>query len=288
VDDSGRARLTDFGFSGIASDLGSAVSITDGHAVRWAAPEILDMEGPVSKESDVYSFAMVVIEVRACDHPNGDLTTHLHKVFTGRAPFYNSRPTTVAVDVLSGIRPERPVHSSLTDDLWDLTQRCLDHDPQQRPGISEIVFRLRGNHNSQGDDDATWDGTTFGTLRQGESPLGKLHCISHDKVALTSSEGSCFRLSQSTAAPFKLQRLWKFERSPVSHLGLGKITPDDIESEEEEEKHVDILHKSPNASELPLGKGGWFSRYKPHSAHNCHGRLPGKQGTTAMRIGFWT
>jgi serine/threonine protein kinase len=142
------------------------------------------MEGPVSKESDVYSFAMVLIEVRVCDHPNGDLTTHLHKVFTGRAPFYNSRPTTVAVDVLSGVRPERPAHSSLTDDLWDLTQRCLDHDPQQRPGVSEIVFRLRGNHNSQDGDDATWDGTTFGSLRRGESPPGKLSCISHDEVAL--------------------------------------------------------------------------------------------------------
>ena len=33
--------------------------------MRWAAPEILDRERRVSKESDVYSFGMVVIEVLA-------------------------------------------------------------------------------------------------------------------------------------------------------------------------------------------------------------------------------
>jgi len=65
VDDTGRARLTDFGLAAIVLDVESAGSIKDGHAVRWAAPEIIDMEQPVNKKSDVYSFAMVMIEVRA-------------------------------------------------------------------------------------------------------------------------------------------------------------------------------------------------------------------------------
>ena len=63
MDDTGRARLTDFSFTTVTSDPGSAVSIREGQAVRWAAPEILDKERPVSKESDVHSFAMVLIEV---------------------------------------------------------------------------------------------------------------------------------------------------------------------------------------------------------------------------------
>ena len=67
MDDAGCARLTDFGLAGIISDSGSTASITDSHAVRWAAPEIMDMEGPVSKESDVFSFGMVIIEVRTRD-----------------------------------------------------------------------------------------------------------------------------------------------------------------------------------------------------------------------------
>ena len=67
MDDVGRARLTDFGLSTVIPDFGSAGSIKDGHAVRWGAPEVLDKEQPVSKESDVFSFAMVVIEVCACN-----------------------------------------------------------------------------------------------------------------------------------------------------------------------------------------------------------------------------
>ena len=63
MDDAGRARLTDFGFSTVTPDFGS-VPTTEGRAVRWAAPEILGSGRPVSKGSDIYSFAMVVIEVR--------------------------------------------------------------------------------------------------------------------------------------------------------------------------------------------------------------------------------
>lgn len=39
-----------------------------GHTARWTAPEILDGGGTVSKEADVFAFAMVMIEVR-CGKP---------------------------------------------------------------------------------------------------------------------------------------------------------------------------------------------------------------------------
>ena len=65
MDDVGHARLTDFGLSSVFTGSGAGGSITDGHAVRWAAPEVLDKERPVSTKSDVYSFSMVIIEVRA-------------------------------------------------------------------------------------------------------------------------------------------------------------------------------------------------------------------------------
>jgi hypothetical protein len=35
-----------------------------GHIPRWTAPEILNNQGTYSKEADVFSFAMVMIEVR--------------------------------------------------------------------------------------------------------------------------------------------------------------------------------------------------------------------------------
>jgi len=66
VDTSGRARITDFGLAMITQDLDSIRNASDkhDHSARWIAPEILDDRGTYSKEADVFSFAMVTIEVR--------------------------------------------------------------------------------------------------------------------------------------------------------------------------------------------------------------------------------
>ena len=166
MDDAGCPRLTDFGFSCVTSELGSTVSKTDGHAVRWAAPEVLDMKLPVSKASDVFSFAMVIIE--ACGINLSIMSIFclisFHKTFTGKPPFNNSVPTAVAVGILAGTRPERPTHPNLTDSIWNLTQRCWNKDTKQRPDISEIVLRLQTVHNSHKGDDVTLDGSTSGKL----------------------------------------------------------------------------------------------------------------------------
>jgi len=65
MDDSGRARIVDFGLAMVTQDLDSIPSISSqhGHTPRWAAPEVL-RDGTYSKESDIFSFAMVMIEVR--------------------------------------------------------------------------------------------------------------------------------------------------------------------------------------------------------------------------------
>ena len=64
VDESGNARITDFGLATIARDSNS-VSVSDdhGHTFRWTAPEVLGSGQAASKESDVFSFGMVMIEV---------------------------------------------------------------------------------------------------------------------------------------------------------------------------------------------------------------------------------
>ena len=66
LDTSGCARITDFGLSAVTQNLASIQngSAEDGDSARWIAPEILDGRGTYSKEADVFSFAMVTIEVR--------------------------------------------------------------------------------------------------------------------------------------------------------------------------------------------------------------------------------
>ena len=64
VDDSGHARLADFGLATVTRNPDSVriTSCKPGYTARWAAPEILS-EGPHSKEADIFAFAMVMIEV---------------------------------------------------------------------------------------------------------------------------------------------------------------------------------------------------------------------------------
>ena len=61
-----RARITDFGPATATQNLDSIRSTSEGYgrAAQWTAPEILSEKGTFSKEADVFSFAIVMIEVR--------------------------------------------------------------------------------------------------------------------------------------------------------------------------------------------------------------------------------
>ena len=65
VDDAGRARIADFGLAMVTADVDSPQSDSenDGGTARWTAPEVLLEEEICSKETDVFSLAMVMIEV---------------------------------------------------------------------------------------------------------------------------------------------------------------------------------------------------------------------------------
>ena len=66
VDSTERARITGFGLATVTRDPGSVPNVPGGrdHTVRRTAPEILNKPGTYSKKADVFSFAMVMIEVR--------------------------------------------------------------------------------------------------------------------------------------------------------------------------------------------------------------------------------
>ena len=65
IDASSNARITDFGLAATTRNPHSPRSTLDegGHTTRWCAPEVLKGEKSLSKESDVFSFGMVIIEV---------------------------------------------------------------------------------------------------------------------------------------------------------------------------------------------------------------------------------
>ena len=64
VDNIPHARIADFGITTVTKNIDSIRTETrqDVHTPRWSAPEIIHGQNP-SRESDVYSFAMVMIEV---------------------------------------------------------------------------------------------------------------------------------------------------------------------------------------------------------------------------------
>ena len=65
VDESGKVQITDFGLAAIARNPHSQRSTLDGggNTARWCAPEILKNGQFVRKESDIFSFGMIIIEV---------------------------------------------------------------------------------------------------------------------------------------------------------------------------------------------------------------------------------
>ena len=65
VDGTGHARITDFGLARVIQDLDTTLGTVEGqgYTARWTAPEILGGRGMSSKEADVFSFTMVMVEV---------------------------------------------------------------------------------------------------------------------------------------------------------------------------------------------------------------------------------
>src|SRR6266542_146642 len=87
--------------------------------IPYLAPEVLSKK-PYTKESDIYSFGMIMWEFT-----------------TGKKPFHD-RPHNhcLITDILKGERPQ------ITDDTPELyaklMKKCWDHNPENRPTAKEI------------------------------------------------------------------------------------------------------------------------------------------------------
>jgi len=96
------------------------------------APELFNGDSDrlrPTQESDIYSLAMVVIEV-----------------FTGQVPFHKLIESAVILRIVKGKRPLRPEGSrglGFSDDVWGMVERCWHQEPGQRPKISEVQACFR-------------------------------------------------------------------------------------------------------------------------------------------------
>ena len=145
IDKSGRARLTDFGLTSITRGDNSTRSPQDPaipSTATWAAPEILQ-GGTETKEGDVFTFAMVTIEVCAREEflflysmSISQYTSPSNQTFTGHTPFATNYQSAL-YEIMDGKRPGRPKKLK-HDGLWKLIQRCWNQDSRKRPNSSEI------------------------------------------------------------------------------------------------------------------------------------------------------
>lgn len=137
IDDSGSALLCDFGLASVKADVTSRTTVIDtsdtavAGSRQWMAPERLTGES-LRKPCDIYAFGMTAYEIYANEVPLGYITSpgeHFELV------------------VRQYVRPQRPdvdAAPQLTDEVWQLVERCWTPDSRRRP-ISDAICDIIGS-----------------------------------------------------------------------------------------------------------------------------------------------
>ena len=129
VDQTGHARLADFGLLTIVSDPAIRLrssSFMHGGTVRWMAPELIDPQGfgfeksCPTKSSDCYALGMVIYET-----------------LSGKVPFHMYSDLTVCIKVLKGEHPPRGMW--FTESLWETLELCWASQLGNRPSIEDVL-----------------------------------------------------------------------------------------------------------------------------------------------------
>ncbi|WWC98460.1 hypothetical protein V866_005351 [Kwoniella sp. B9012] len=128
IDDEGRPRLCDFGLSQIKIDITSKSANptemeSNAGTLRFLPPERLNLS-PLTRECDVYSFAMTI-----------------YQIYSGEIPFAALDTYNAKMSILEGIRP--PQISDIPDRIYELMTRCWAADPRVRPSFAEITVELK-------------------------------------------------------------------------------------------------------------------------------------------------
>ncbi|KAF7976885.1 hypothetical protein HWV62_5427 [Athelia sp. TMB] len=150
IDDEGSPRVIDFGKSRVVERRGFTTAFTG--TARYMAPELTvisddilkpapspDDEGSdaspatldpmITKQSDVYAFSMVVLEI-----------------LTSKLPFFYLRQEHLVVILTQdGKRPDRQrcAPTQFADDMWKFMEDCWNHDQSKRPVMAATIPRLQ-------------------------------------------------------------------------------------------------------------------------------------------------
>ena len=138
IDQTGHARLADFGLLTIISDpanLLPSTSYTQGGTARWMSPELVAphrfgfKDSHPTKASDCYALGMVAYET-----------------ISGNLPFHQHRDLAVAMKVLEGEHPPR--NTRFTEGLWKVLEQCWAYQPDDRLGVEDVLQYLVTHSNS--------------------------------------------------------------------------------------------------------------------------------------------
>ena len=137
IDQTGSARLADFGLLTVISD--SALNFTpsscaQGGTARWMSPELIAPDdfglktSRPTKVSDCYSLGMVIYET-----------------VSGNPPFHKDRDIAVFMKVVKGERP-RYMHG-FPKNLWEILEQCWMPQPSDRPSVEKVLECLEVHSN---------------------------------------------------------------------------------------------------------------------------------------------
>lgn len=116
------AKLTAFEFSFIRRRASFLTAKTQSASIQWKAPELL-AGGIPSQASDVYSFAMCILEV-----------------LTGDTPWSTLDDDMVSNSVKDGQPPPRP--KGVDDEIWRLIQQMCTKSPTRRLKLKHVAEQL--------------------------------------------------------------------------------------------------------------------------------------------------
>lgn len=147
INDKGEALLADFGISRLDDKFFCSMdSIVQYGNCRWLARELLvglgdkipkprpnERGAPPDEEytratswSDMWSFGMTFIEVLSEKHPFAQLCFDIRVLW----------------EIIEHKLPTRPTSRDLSDELWELVERCWDITPERRPSANDMKTQI--------------------------------------------------------------------------------------------------------------------------------------------------